>query len=222
MATWADTAEFRQFLVASGLHAFSNVTEAQEALDLQGALDAAVEEWNAETRYWPFLSTGVAEERSFRPRPGRVIDLNGGLLSITSLKTGVTFANPTGVTRVLTQDYVLAPEEAPSETKPWTSIQVGFNQGADWSPGTPGSIRINGIWGYTLTANLKQDARRAVMAMAARSLAPQIRLQQSKGGLKRHRQGDSEKEWGGVADAEQVWGSMIDRAVARYRRLRVA
>lgn len=222
MATWPDEAEFRQFLVASGLHAFSNATEAQNALDLSGALTAGVERWNELTHYWPFLSTGDAtEERRFDPRMGRIIDLNGGLLTLTSLSTGVTYGS-TGNARVSVRDFRLMPTDAAPRKKPYTYIEcLQFYPLSDSAEA--GSIKVVGEWGYCTAANLPESARRAVMALAAQELTPQIAMVLSRGGLTQLTEGDSTKRWGGMADLAAGWQSTVTTALAQgYVRPRIA
>ncbi len=210
---WPNADELQQFLVASGLNVDAGKSAAQQALDLDGAISAAIDSWNDMTHYWPFLSTGVTtEERRFDPNMGNLIDLNGGLVTLTSLTTGVTYSNSVGTPRTNIRDFQLLPSDAAPRKLPWNLITaIWFNWGDDSY--YPGSIKIIGEWGYCTGTNLPASARRAVMALAAQSLMPQIELNLRRGGLKVFQQGDSEKQWGRLGESADMWQSMIDRAL---------
>jgi len=219
---WPDADEFANFLVGCGLRD-NPPTAIQQGMDLDDALNSAVEKWNGLTHYWPFLSTGVDETRQFDPPTGRVLDLRGGLVSFTSLYTDQVFQSTdslaTGNQRENLRDFRLMPNDAPQENKPWTYIVTGWPSSIDYGfPGAygvspvAGSIGITGKWGYCLDANLPRSARRGVMALAAQELMPQIILEKTRGGLKRLSQGDSTKEWDFNA-ANDLLDGMVKKAL---------
>lgn len=220
MANWPNEDEFLGYLVASGLTAFAQ-SEAQAELDLDGALDAAVERWNDLTHYWPFLSNGNTSETRHFEQPGSyLLDFNGGLLSITSLASDRDYLGTdsytTGTERVNIRDYRLKPTDAPNQGKPWTYMELG------WCGGR-GIVSVTGEWGFCRQANLPSSARRAVMALAAQELAPQIAASLSRGGLKRLTRGDETKEFAALGDATVQWQGAIDLALKQgFVRPRIA
>lgn len=222
---WPDVTEFTEYLQASGLYGISP-TAAQLLLDLEGALAAGIEQWENMTRYWPFLSNGdINEGRFFDPDGSSIIDLNGGLLRFTSLSTDIAYdANVSGTIsdyssgqeRVDIRDFALAPSDAPSRKRPYTYIKCGW-----WTRGAPASIKVVGEWGYCIDRDLPKTARRAVMALAAMEVQPQIQRLISQGGLKRLTRGDETKEWG-IDDLRKAgldWQSVADSAVKQYQRV---
>lgn len=218
---WPTESELINYLTATGLYSLSP-SDAQALLDLSGALDAAVESWNDRTRYWPFMSDGTTNEtRYFDPPDGMLLDLNGGLITFTSFKSDVshdaTSSLTAGTDRVSVRDFRLMPTDAANCGKPWTYIRLG------WIPkGDPGSIAVTGEWGYCRSVTLPESARRAVLALAAMELAPQIEFQASRGGLKKLQQGDSTKEWADTGTMMRGWELVAGAAVRRYRRERIA
>ena len=224
---WPDVAEFQQFLTASGLYGVLpslTPTAIQQALDLQGALSAAIDDWNYRTRYWPFLSTGnSSEQRNFDPAIGGMVDFNGGLVTLTLFRTQVTYANPVGVTRVLNRDFYLRPSDAPNQNKPWTYATAGLYGLTGIESGWQQSIAITGEWGFCTDANLPSKARRAVMCLAASELMPQITLQLRQGGLDRISQGDETKQWSQkINDMRDFWMAEADGYQNFYQRPRFA
>lgn len=215
---WPTVAEFQVFLTAAGIMA-STPTDLQLLLDLDGALDAAVEEFNDRTRYWPFLSTGIDEARRFigDPLAPRYLDLNGGLLTLTSLITNVTYTNSAGTLETQTLNFRLCPRDAVQRGRPYTYVEFL----SDPAYVDDGEVLITGTWGFTTAANLPDSARRAVMAIASITLLPQIN-QAATQGLLRWREGDVEKQFGKAAEMAGTWGLIADQAINRYRRTRVA
>lgn len=221
---WPDVAEFTSFLQASGLYGLTSATAAQAKLDLQGALDAAVNMWNDLTHFWPFMSTGnLSEERYLEQAPGSIIDLNGGLVGFSNLMTELHYdaaatesSLTSGFTPVLERDFHLAPRDARYRRKPWTWIQT------DWVTTGPVPVRVMGEWGFCTEADLPSSARRAVMALAALELLPQIQRQIMQGGLKRLTRGDETKEWAALDSIGKDWQGLIDKALASgFTRIRI-
>lgn len=217
---WPDVTEFTHFLQASGLYGLTPTT-AQGLLDLAGALRTAIEKWNDLTRYWPFLSNGdTSESRYFDPDATNLIDLNGGLVTFTSMATDIAYDETVsgtssdysvGTERIDIRDFRLMPSDARPRKRPWTYIKTAWR-----TRGMPGSIKIVGEWGFCIDRDLPETARRAVMALGALELKPQIQSQITSGGLKRLTRGDETKEWGldDLMKAGLDWQSMVDRALA--------
>lgn len=220
--SWPTIEEFSAYLASSGLIA-TTPTALQGFLDLQGALDAGIEQWNERTHYWPFLSTGVTtEQRIFQPTGSDLIDLNGGLLTFTSLYTGKVYESTntlsTGNAQLQYQNFLLKPTDAPQKVKPWTYLQIGFGFRE------VGLIGITAEWGFCTNANLPESARRAVMALGAIELLPQIEQQLRPGGLIQLQRGDEMKRFGTLGEMVKAWQSQVDDTIKRggYVRLRMA
>lgn len=219
---WPTESEFAHFLIGAGMLSQS-VTALQGFLDFQGALDAAVERWNDLTGYWPFLSTGETDEyRDFAQPNSGVLDLNGGLITFTSLTTGNEYLSygslQDGEEQLNVRDFRLMPMDAPQRKKPWTYAETGW-----WGAGS-GIIRVTGEWGYCNEANLPSAARRAVMALAAQQISPQVEAVRRQGGLVKLQRGDETKQWGAeVGQLESMWQGIVDAALVQgYVRIQVA
>jgi hypothetical protein len=216
--------DLKDYLIAAGLYS-DPPSAIQSLLDLEGALNAAVERWNDLTHYWPFVSTGVTNEtRYFDPPNSRLLDLNSGLLQLSSLTTdheylaGGTNSLSTGNTRQNLQDFRLKPTDAAPKGKPWTYMEIGWNPS-----GIAGSIAVSGEWGYCTSANVPAAVRRGILAIAADLLMPQVSMQITRGGLSMLQRGDETKRWDLSAMAE---GWKVDLAGALtmgdYVRRRIA
>lgn len=213
---WPTSDDLQTYLKAAGLIAL-DPTATELLLDYSGALSAAIERWNDETRYWPFLSAGDATEaRRFSPPGGSLLDLNGGLLTLTSLTVDVTYTS-SGTVYMNQQHFKLLPRDAPQKTAPWTLIEF------TWSPWnvSDGEVEIAGEWGYANSANLPESARRGVLAYAASELAPQIQRGIS-GGTIKWTEGDVSRQYAALDDSRKDWETLAESAAARYRRLRIA
>ncbi len=139
------------------------LTAAQNNLDYDGAMLSAIERWQNDTGYRPWLTT--TQTRVFDPPGsqrgalgnflatpgiglGRVggsnkLFLRTGLLSVTTLTVGKSGANP-GTVLVQGTDFWLNPTSAPQINAPYSSILFRFPQ---W--GEPQSIEIVGDWGFS-------------------------------------------------------------------------
>jgi hypothetical protein len=222
---WPTVSEFTDYLKASGMIGLT-LTQAQELLDLNGALNAGIEQWEELTHWWPFLSTGnVNETRYFDPPDGKMLDLDGGLLTFTSLYTDLVYeaggnnSLSTGVSRTNFRDMRLQPPNAQPKGKPWTYIELGF-----WCGGGTGSVSVTGEWGYCTDANLPSSARLGVMALAAQWLMPQIANLLTNGGLVELERGDERKKWGDAGTMAQSWADQVKTILEMggYVRKRIA
>jgi hypothetical protein len=135
-------------------------------VDIGDALVIAQVNWETETDWGPYLSTGIAFERSFdAPGPirpvrglGRVgggtrLALKSGLLSFESLSIN-------GIEMTLGRDFFLEPANALSEGLPVTAIRFtrpiySVQQG----------VKVKGTWGAV--TELPDDVWRAVLLRAA-------------------------------------------------------
>lgn len=213
--SWPDTTDLNNYLIAAGLIS-AGITDTESELDLAGAIDAAVEQWNDETRYWPFQSTGTAQARRYTPPTGGILDLNGGLVALTSLYIDVTYTSA-GTAYTNLQHFRLIPRDAPQRSRPWTGVEFL------WSPQnvSDGEIEITGTWGYCLAANLPARASRGVLALAALELVPQIQQALTQG-IVRWTEGDRSKQYADLPGAIGGWQAAANNDLRHFRRMRVA
>lgn len=215
---WPTVGELTTFLQASRLVSVPP-TALENLIDFTGILDAAIERWEGLTGFSPYLTTGDATEvRAFRsPWPANILDLNGGLLAITSLTVDVTNTVSSGTSYTAGLHFRLHPRDAAQRKVPWTQIEFL------WSPGNPsdGEIEIEGEWGFTTEANLQSSAKRAVLALAAMEVLPQVNAAIAQG-LLRWTEGDVTKQWGAGDKIMDGWQALVDKALyASPRRFRV-
>lgn len=214
---WPDSTDLINYLAASGLVS-ATPTALEQLLDMEGALRAGIDRWEDTTHFWPFLSTGDATEarRFASPYPSNLLDLNGGLVTITRVTVGVTYTVSSGADYTVNQHYRLLPRDAAPRRKPWTQIEfiygmVGYDSG---------EIEVTGEWGYCTDDNLPSAARRGVLAMAAMDLLPQMNRALSQG-LVRWTEGDVTKQYATPDQLAAGWQSVVEGAIMPYRRLRI-
>lgn len=144
----------------------ANCFDAAWNLDLQGALDGAITQWQTDTEYKPFLSTGEATTKTFpAPRNSYKLFLQTGLLEVETLSMrpypGAELEELT-----LNTDFVLEPVGAPDEGNPYTRIR--------FLRSVTNIIQIEGVFGYA--TEYPAPAFRAIVRKAALDLAPDIAL----------------------------------------------
>lgn len=224
--------DLERLLVSAGIIA-SPLSNMQDVMDLQGAVESATEEWENNTGWRPFLS--ATQTRTYDP-PGpmrgpvgvwfginnmggsRVLPLYTGILSVTTLKVGVT-ASSAGTTLTLGTDFWLKPQNATSFNQPYRSIEFAVPQ---W--GNPQSITVTGPFGYSTT--VPNDVWTAIIKRGAAILAPELALQIS-GGLYSERRLNSETRYSGAkqsplsVEAEE-WQRTFNQTVKNYKRRSVS
>lgn len=185
---------------------------------LAGVADSAKEEWERDSGFMPWI--GQADlTRYFDPPVGYILDLNGGLASLTTL----TIAGQ-GLTEG--QDYYLEPVNA-FPLAPWTYIRFAYNV-----YGEAQSIEVTGKWGYRVAGSnaVPQDVYDAVLRRAAsKALAV---LSGSSGvatsPLTSVRQDDVAYTWAATSDTQVAVGGPAQwerewyDTLARYKRRRFA
>ncbi len=163
------------------------------ALEPGTKVQAAIEAWEEETEWFPFLSPGVVQTRLFDPpgppaRRDGFLSLRGGG---SRLSLGAGLLALSGVT-VSGADYdpafqfLLRPDNAPLRGKPYTAIEF-------LSPvfARAGYVAVTGVWGYTLACPAK--AREAILAQAAALCVPALALLISRGLIERKAGDESER-----------------------------
>lgn len=201
---WPAAADLQNFLAAAGL--WDALTcEQRTALDLAGACDAVRAEFEQRTGWNPSL--GAGDTRTFDPPGpergpvgpfaglatlggGRRLSLNGGLLSLTSLTTGVTDTDP-GRVLTLGTDFWLRPDSAPGAGWPHLSVEFRAPQ---W--GEPQSVKVVGTWGRWPAGSLPAHVFNAAQQYGFAQLAPQLALNIS-GGIYQRKTLNTETRYGG-------------------------
>jgi hypothetical protein len=218
-AAWPTTDELQDYLLATRIESATDST-LSGLLDLQGAIDAAVEDFEGATGYKPFLADSVAGSlsgngetavtRYFTPDMTDLLDLHAGLVWIESVAVGVSNTSD-GTALDEDEDWYAMPENAATEEKPWSWIEFAAAQ-----TGSRRSIAVRGIWGYSYY--VPELAFQAVLARAAELLMPQI-VTLMTSGLVRRRAGDEEEQYGDKPYVTQTaaWRSLFDRACQRFR-----
>lgn len=214
MATWPTVSDLIAFLDASGL-AVANADLSAMQLDL--AIASAIDAFEADTGFDPFIAAAADSTRYFSPDGTKVIDLRCGLVaSPTSVSVSYDPGSGYAGTELTTDDYWLKPDSANGTTKPYTWIEC-----AGVPRGLPRSIVIVGKWGYTPNATgPAEDARYAVLCKASAVIAPQMRKLLG-GGVISWREGDTQRQYGSagsIAAAMADWDLGYAPVVRKYRR----
>lgn len=220
--------ELGRLLQSAGMVATPPTAE-QTIADYATAINAAADEWSRVTGYKPFLADAADVLRKFDP-PGptirgtrygyrarggeRFVEFAGtGLVSITSMTTGVDSVS-TGTVRTLGTDFYLYPSEAAAEGIPWTHAEFVLPV---W--GSQQSVQVLGKWGFSAT--LPDDAWQAILFMAAVRLAPQLSSLLT-GGQSQVKLGNDTFTFaaaGPFASTVAEWKHIIACAKANYVRL---
>lgn len=213
-AAWPSPANLKDFLAGAGIVASPPAGDAL-LLDYAGAVAEALELFEDQTGYHPFMAAVADATRHYSPDGSDVLDLRGGVAAaLTSLTVGYS---PTSAGTALTvnQDYWLKPINALAEGRPANYIQFAGRQS-----GTERSIVIVGKFGYCANGAIPEAAYQAVLRLASVRLLPQIQSMASQGGLKRLTEGDVTYEWD-LTSFSNVWQADARRNVAQFKRLSV-
>jgi hypothetical protein len=219
--------DLSRFVQAAGL------TIPNGYLDLDGAVYAAIEEWEERTGYAPFFTPASEQAVTRYYSPGDIIippneppmlDLMAGLLSVESFRVGVTSTDP-GMTLTAGKDYRLAPANAPARQRPYTYVVFlsPFATFGNVGPNLPDSIQVTGRWGYWTSVH--EAAWRAILCGAAARLAPQLSLA-IRDGVARWGEGDVSNDYGSggyLQSQANGWREEFERQSAfggRFHRLR--
>lgn len=205
---WLTADDLKAFLQAGGLIGVP-LSSTETLLDFAGAVSAAQERFEQEVRWFPFLKQNTDVTRYFDPNETRFLDLQGGLITLTSVSIG-------GTALVENSDFFCMPRSASLRGVPITSLEF-----ARVPTGRHGSIAVTGRWGCVAT--LPDSVKQAVLGKAAVLLVPQIHAAFSRG-LLRWREGDVEQSSGAepFASLVQGWERGYAEAVQHYRRLVMA
>ena len=220
-------------LVESGI-LDNPATEAQKAtVDLAQALDTAIDWWEKETGYKPFLAETVDSTTYFNSENG-VTDLNGGYISITSVSVNT-------VAKVLNQDYRTEPINALAQGKPIELLNWGFRNGIFPQyngtfpiytgvefpqSGQIAAVAVTGKRGYS--QYLPEAAFRSILDFAAADLVPTLEPLKF-GPYQSYREGDTQYTFR-TTNNKSLFSALADGWYARacneaqyhFRRMRMA
>ena len=211
-------------LYAAGL--ISNPpSEQQHYLPILQHIEGAIAQFETDCGWRPFLGTAVAHARRFDP-PGldqqsagrayvrggqRILDLRAGLLTLTSLYTGVSTSSA-GSALTVNESFFLRPTEAAYSYLPYTEIEFGFRM-----QGAPNSISVTGTWGRM--NSVPSDVWVAIAQKAAAGALPTFAVAKT-GGLTKWSEADVEETYSAdtFGNARDAWDKQYEAAVHRYKR----
>lgn len=210
-------------VVAFFVAQWPNLNSGALTLLTTGSAEAALDAFQTDTRQQPFLKDASDVTRYFDPPGpesrlenqfyrggGKLLQLEAGLLSCTSISLGVNADNPNGDAMDLQRQLRLMPQNAAARGKPYTWIEFFFPV-----YGSPGSLKIVGKWGYS--AQVPEDAWQAVLKKAAAMSTPAV-IQALSDGLAAWSEGDASEKYSPI-DLETSatrWDNEVDACILRY------
>ncbi len=217
-SSFPSDSEVQTFVVASGVTAPSGFS-----FTGYGAL--AQTEFQNRTGLIPFLKDASDVSRSYDP-PGprskletyyylggeKVLELDAGLLSCTSVALGVTPDTPDGQTMDLQRQLRLMPANAPVKGRPYTWIEFFFPV-----YGAPSSVVVTGKWGYSAT--VPEDVWQGCLRLAA-SMAAKDVLQGILSGPTTISAGEDEITQDSFRELGLAWDQYASAVIDRYKLIR--
>lgn len=187
-------------------------------LNLQAKIEAAIDTFEEQTQWTPFLADGNPTTRTYDFPAGGYLNLDGGLVTLTSVASG-------GQVLTAGLHYIVKPDNAPQRKKPYTSMALrgGLSVPLGTSYGYRRTVDVTGVWGFA--ASLPASVFDAVLGYAAALCVPQIALNISKG-LYEKRAGDEMERFGGAGHSPlsaeaAMWTTTFTQAVKAKKRIRL-
>ncbi|OFX13605.1 MAG: hypothetical protein A2W00_04460 [Candidatus Eisenbacteria bacterium RBG_16_71_46] len=222
--------DLKQYIESLGVINPTKFDDAVALMRLDVKAPAAWSDWEKRTGWKPFLKDAADVTRWFDPPGpnregvsrggGRLLRLEAGLLTLTSLTTHLSVSEPDGTALTVNEHFWLTDAggdyNADAEGRPWEIVQFSSNQ-----YGPPRSIRIIGRWGRAET--IPDDAWEAVRQYGAYLAYQELSLNISRG-LFSHRDLNTEIRYGGGGTAPlsleaQRWRDDYEMAALRYERV---
>lgn len=152
---WPTAAEVTTRLTEMGLTAPSTAT-------LNATINAAVAAWEHATGYHPFLNSSSTLSTRYFPITNGLIDFQGGIFAVPTTFTAGGYydsagAYTGGTARVVGRDFILKPDNALAEGRPFTYAKVPGWYSSEPSP----LVAVNAPFGYGAT--VPADVWEAVM-----------------------------------------------------------
>jgi hypothetical protein len=211
-AAWPTGTALRDFLAGANIVASPPAGDAL-LIDYDGAADAALERFEDQTGYHPFMAAAADATLYYTPDRTDVLDLEGGVAAaLTSLTVGYS-PTSTGTALTVNEDYWLMPLNAIVEGRAANYIRFGAVQ-----HGLPRSIVVVGKFGFCANAAIPEAAYQTVLYLAALEVAPQVQAMLSSGGLTKLTEGDVTYEYGAGALIE-TWNRRARSGVMQFKRL---
>lgn len=228
-STYPTQLELEDYIRSLGVINPRTVDEALALMRLGQKADAIRPDWESRTAYTPFLKDVSDVTRYYDPPGpeqdgarrggGRSLQLNAGLVTLTSLTVGYT---PTAAGQVLTNgaDFDLTDAgggyNAAAEDRPYECVEFRYRQF-----GAPRSIKIVGKWGYS--AAIPGDAWDAMLKYGAYLSFEELTLQISRGLFSR-RNLNSEVRYGGggttpLSAEAKAWVESYAACADGYKRV---
>ena len=220
--SWPDGGDLVQFLGDVGFDATAMSTS------VDTYVSAAIYDFERATGRQPFV--GTAQTRLFNPPGpnerrtrsnvmpmvggGRRLHLDCGLVSLTSLKVGITIDNPTGTPYTVNRDFFLRPGNAAVEKRPYDLVEFLNPQYGQFQ-----SIQIVGVWGWQAT--VPNDAWLAVLSRAAMLALPAMTGSKT-GGVAKVTLGPNSFDFGqagAFSNEKKQWQTNWNHAVGQYMRM---
>lgn len=183
-------------------------------LQAQINIAGAVAQFERRTGWHPFVSSGVISEirRFSATDPYGVLDLRGGLLTLTSLTIG-------GSARTINENVWALPANASNITEPYTQLQIYGSYGHLNGYVKPNQIVVTGEWGrFRLWP---ADAWQAVLREAALQTLTTTNQEQDMGSISEDGFSESYDLVGPIdpKTIAKMWPDEFEKAVQRFRRI---
>ena len=200
-------ADLQAFALTAGI-----ITSADNALDYRHTIAAAIDKWERDTNYLPFIAT--SQTRKYDVPQGQFLDLKGGLVSLTSLAIN-------GDAYTEDVQFYLLPRNADVKGQPFTAIKFAFPLTNCNGLGVK-TVSIVGTFGYSAT--MPDDVKQAILSLGAVMLAPS--KSGSAGAVQAIKQDDVEISYSSISTTSAEYSAqqlqlmaLYDETVQRYKRL---
>lgn len=205
-------------LVSAGVLNNPPVTP-QDFMDFDSACQGAADTWEEMTGFKPFLADTIDSTHYFWPDGSPTVDLAGGFVSITNVMIN-------GNVQTENTAYRTFPQNAIHNGKPITYLKFDpyYGRFIAFYAAYPGQIAPVAVTGKRgAYATLPQLASDAILALAAQNLLGDFEMNKFRG-MKSWVIGTDERVYDQQAFVRYAASlqSNIDRALGRYRRIKVA
>lgn len=211
--------------VADRLEAMG-ITVPSDAI-LNAILNASITAWENATGYHPFLNAEETVSTRYFPVCNRLIDFKGGIIAVPTSLTAGGYYNESGVysggtVQVVRRDFLLKPDNALAEGKPYNYCLIPGWYDTEKSP----DVAIVAPFGYC--SALPADVWEAILEEAvlrAASLDP-VNVGSTMG-VESVKQGPVEWKYGSSSSSssgslENLMSGLSQIILPNYRRLRIA
>lgn len=186
-----------------------------QKLDLQAKIEAAIDTFEERTQWTPFLADGEAYTRTYDFPAGGYLNLDSGLISITSVSS-------CGQPLTAGLNFVAKPDNAPQRKKPYTSLAlraglpVGFGGVAS---GLRRTVEVTGVWGCALS--VPASVADAVLGYAAVLCVPQVALMVSGGQYKIEDVQYASGSVSPLSSERAMWAETFNQTTSFHKRVRL-